>query len=176
MCHAKGVALRYSRRMRAVQVTDFLVVGAGIAGLRAAIELSRDGRVLVLTKEQLGESNTQYAQGGIAVALDGEEDIRLHLKDTISAGSGLVNVLAAKTLVEEGPRRVEELLEWGTNFDRKQGRLMTTMEGAHSRSRILHANGDATGREIGRALLAMARSNDRIDRIARILHHPRHPR
>jgi len=142
--------------------TDFLIVGAGIAGLRAAIELSEAGRVLVVTKEALGESNTHYAQGGIAVALGGEEDISLHLEDTIAAGDGLVESEAAKVLVEEGPLRVEELLRWGTGFDRENGRLMLTREGAHSRNRILHANGDATGAEIGRSLLARAREHRNI--------------
>jgi L-aspartate oxidase len=138
--------------------TDFLVVGAGIAGLRAAISLSEAGRVLVLTKEALDESNTHYAQGGIAVALGGDEDISLHLEDTLQAGDGLVNREAAAVLVEEGPKRVEELLQWGTGFDRENGELMLTREGAHSRSRILHAHGDATGAEIGRSLLAKAKS------------------
>lgn len=149
--------------MAVTEVVDFVVVGAGIAGLRAAIELSRAGRVLVLTKEELGESNTQYAQGGIAVALEGDQDVALHLEDTVNAGDGLVDRHAAEVLVEEGPERVLELLSWGTNFDRKDGELMRTREGAHSRSRILHANGDATGREIGRALLEHARMQPRID-------------
>ncbi len=142
--------------------TDFLIVGAGIAGLRAAIELSKAGRVLVVTKEALGESNTNYAQGGIAVALGGGEDIALHFDDTVSAGDGLVDREAARVLVEEGPLRVEELLRWGTGFDREQGKLMLTREGAHSRHRILHANGDATGAEIGRSLLAQAREHENI--------------
>jgi len=138
--------------------TDFVIVGAGIAGLRAAIGLSDAGSVLVITKEQLGESNTSYAQGGIAVAMGGEEDISLHLEDTANAGDGLVNREAARVLVEEGPLRVDELLRWGTGFDRHNGELMLTREGAHSRNRILHANGDATGAEIGRSLLAHARA------------------
>jgi L-aspartate oxidase len=142
--------------------TDFLIVGAGIAGLRAAIGLAEAGRVLVVTKEALGESNTNYAQGGIAVALGGNEDVSLHLEDTIAAGDGLVDRDAARVLVEEGPLRVEELLRWGTGFDREQGRLMLTREGAHSRNRILHANGDATGAEIGRSLLAHAREHANI--------------
>lgn len=137
--------------------TDYLIVGAGIAGLRAAIELGESGRVLVVTKEALGESNTSYAQGGIAVAMSGDEDVALHLEDTVRAGDGLVDREAARVLVEEGPLRVEELLRWGTGFDRENGRLMLTREGAHSRNRILHANGDATGAEIGRSLLAHAR-------------------
>ena len=142
--------------------TDFLIVGAGIAGLRAAIELCETGRVLVVTKEALGESNTHYAQGGIAVAMGGDEDVSLHLEDTVRAGDGLVDREAARILVEEGPLRVEELLRWGTGFDRENGRLMLTREGAHSRNRILHANGDATGAEIGRSLLAHARAQKNI--------------
>src|ERR1700677_1832600 len=97
---------------------DFLVIGAGIAGLSAAIRLAGTGSVLVVTKEELAESNTAYAQGGIAVAMGGEEDVALHLEDTMAAGDGLVNRAAAAVLVEQGPKRVEELLNWGTAFDR----------------------------------------------------------
>jgi L-aspartate oxidase len=140
------------------QHVDFLVIGAGIAGLSAAIRLSRAGSVLVVTKEELAESNTAYAQGGIAVAMGGDEDVALHLEDTLAAGDGLVNTEAARVLVEEGPRRVQELLDWGTAFDREDGQLMLTREGAHSRNRILHANGDATGKEIAVSLLRHVRS------------------
>jgi L-aspartate oxidase len=142
--------------------TDFLVVGAGIAGLRAAVELAEHGDVLVVTKESLGESNTFYAQGGIAVAMAGDEDVALHLEDTIAAGDGLVDQAAAEVLVAEGPVRVAELLEWGAKFDREGGVLMRTREGAHSQPRILHANGDATGAEISRALLTLAQGHKRI--------------
>src|SRR5690348_10297495 len=134
--------------------TDFVVIGAGIAGLRAAIELASIGRVLVVTKSELTESATQYAQGGIAVALSDEDEIGLHLQDTLVAGDGLCNPEAARVLVEEGPDRIQELLDWGTQFDRSGTRLTFTREGAHSRNRILHAHGDSTGREIGRALYA----------------------
>ena len=136
---------------------DFLVIGGGIAGLSAAIRLANVGKVLVVTKEELAESNTAYAQGGIAVAMGGDEDVALHLEDTMAAGDGLVNREAAAVLVEQGPRRVEELLAWGTGFDRENGELMRTREGAHSRSRILHANGDATGRESAVSLLRHVR-------------------
>jgi L-aspartate oxidase len=148
--------------MRMPEQVRFLVVGAGIAGLRAALELAQSGDVLVITKEQLAESNTQYAQGGIAVAMSGDEDVVLHLEDTVRAGDGLVDREAARVLVEEGPRRVEELLAWGTKFDRTEGELLLTREGAHSLPRILHANGDATGREIGRSLLRRAQADPKI--------------
>jgi L-aspartate oxidase len=149
-------------RMQGVPAgTDFVVVGAGIAGLRAAIELAPAGRVLVLAKREVSESATQYAQGGIAAALSDEDEIGLHLQDTLNAGDGLCNVDAARVLVEEGPERIEELIAWGTEFDRNGMKLAFTREGAHSRNRVLHAHGDSTGREIGRALYlkAMALKN-----------------
>jgi L-aspartate oxidase len=141
---------------------DFLVVGAGVAGLRAAVELSRRGDVLVVTKESLGESNTHYAQGGIAVAMEGNKDVALHLEDTLGAGDGLVYRPAAQVLVAEGPERVAELIDWGARFDRRDGELLRTREGAHSLPRILHANGDATGAEISRSLAEFARAHKRI--------------
>jgi len=141
---------------------DFVVMGAGVAGLRAAVELARHGSVLVVTKEALAESNTHYAQGGIAVAMEGRNDVALHLKDTIAAGDGLVYRRAAEVLVAEGPRRVEELIEWGARFDRESGRLLRTREAAHSVPRILHADGDATGAEISRSLAAAARASEAI--------------
>ena len=142
---------------------DFIVMGAGVAGLRAAMRLADAGDVLVVTKESLGESNTFYAQGGIAVASwEDADDTTLHLNDTVSAGDGLVFRPAAEVLVSEGPTRVAELIEWGTRFDREAGELLRTREGAHSRPRILHANGDATGAEISRSLVAQAHANPRI--------------
>jgi L-aspartate oxidase len=141
---------------------DFLVMGAGVAGLRAAVELARHGEVLVVTKESLSESNTHYAQGGIAVAMEGDQDIALHLEDTVNAGDGLVCRPAAEALVHEGPLRVAELIEWGAQFDQSLGQLLRTREGAHSLPRILHANGDATGAEISRSLVEHARSSPRI--------------
>ena len=142
--------------------TEFVVVGAGIAGLRAAIELAPAGRVLLLAKQEFNESNTQYAQGGIAAALSDEDKVGLHLQDTLVAGDGLCNEAAARVLVEEGPQRIEELIAWGTQFDRSGTKLSFTREGAHSRSRILHAQGDSTGREIGRALYLKAKSQPNI--------------
>jgi L-aspartate oxidase len=141
---------------------DFLVMGAGVAGLRAAVELARHGDVLVVTKESVAESNTHYAQGGIAVAMEGDADVALHLEDTVNAGDGLVYRPAAEVLVAEGPVRVAELIEWGAAFDEKDGELLRTREGAHSLPRILHANGDATGAEISRSLAAFASVHKRI--------------
>ncbi|HEV7219145.1 MAG: L-aspartate oxidase [Terriglobales bacterium] len=138
--------------------TDFLVVGAGVAGLRAAIELASAGRVVVLAKKEVTDSNTQWAQGGIAAALSDEDEISLHLQDTLVAGDGLCNLEAAKLLVEDAPARIEELIQWGTEFDRQGTKLTFGREGAHSRSRILHAHGDSTGREILRALYAKAKT------------------
>jgi L-aspartate oxidase len=143
----------------------WIVVGGGITGLRAALTLAEAADVTLITKESASESNTHYAQGGIAVAMGGAEDVELHGQDTIQAGDGLVFEKAARLLVEEGPERIEELLAWGTHFDREkngQGELMRTREGAHSLPRILHANGDATGREIGRALLERVSKQPRI--------------
>jgi L-aspartate oxidase len=138
--------------------TDFLVIGAGVAGLRAAIELAPAGRVLVLVKREVADSNTQFAQGGIAAALSDEDEISLHLQDTLNAGDGLCNPEAARVLVEDAPERIEELIAWGTQFDRDGTKLTFGREGAHSRNRILHAHGDSTGREIQRALYAKAKT------------------
>ncbi len=133
-------------------VTDFVVVGAGVAGLRAAIELSTAGRVLIVAKDSLIESSSEYAQGGIAVALSDDDELELHEQDTIAAGDGLCNIDAVVTLVEEGPSAIEQLISWGTAFDRSGGGLLFAREGAHSRNRVLHADGDSTGREIVRSL------------------------
>ena len=148
--------------MATISQVDFLVMGAGVAGLRAAVELARHGEVLVVTKESVAESNTHYAQGGIAVAMEGDEDVALHFEDTVNAGDGLVYRPAAQVLVSEGPVRVAELIEWGAAFDSEAGELLRTREGAHSMPRILHANGDATGAEISRSLAAFARVHKRI--------------
>src|SRR5256885_14975700 len=112
---------------------DFLVVGAGVAGLRAAIELAEAGEVLVIAKDSLSESSSEYAQGGIAVALGDDDEVELHEQDTLSAGDGLCDPLAVRTLVEEGPAAIQQLIEWGAEFDKDGARLAFTREGAHSR-------------------------------------------
>src|SRR3974390_3434210 len=137
---------------------DFLVIGAGVAGLRAAIELAPAGRVLVIAKDTLEESSSEYAQGGIAVALSDDDEVALHEQDTLYAGDGLCDREAVRTLVEEGPRAIQDLIEWGAEFDREGQKLSFTREGAHSRNRILHAHGDSTGREIARTLYHKAAS------------------
>jgi L-aspartate oxidase len=137
---------------------DYAVVGSGVAGMRAAIELSQAGSVLVLAKSSLSESATAYAQGGVAFALSDEDEIALHGQDTVNAGDGLSNPEGAALLAEEGPKYITQLIEWGTEFDRAGTKLAFTQEAAHSRSRILHARGDSTGREISRALLVRAHS------------------
>src|ERR1039457_2261998 len=137
---------------------DFLVVGAGVAGLRAAIELSKAGEVLVIAKAGLCESSSEYAQGGIAVALSDDDEVALHEQDTLYAGDDLCDRAAVHTLVEEGPAAIQDLIDWGAEFDREGQQLSFTREGAHSRNRILHAHGDSTGREIARTLYHKAAS------------------
>lgn len=144
---------------------EFLVIGSGVAGLRAAIELSRHGRVLMLTKGNPLESSSIYAQGGVAVALSEEDDVSIHLNDTLKAGHGLCRRDAVRVLVEEGPGRIRELIAWGARFDKIGSKFAFAHEAAHSRSRILRARGDATGNEMVRALTAQARRQKPIQRL-----------
>jgi len=137
---------------------DFLIIGSGVAGLRVAIELAPHGNVLIVTKDRATESTTEYAQGGIAVALSDEDEIGIHFDDTLRAGDGLCREEAVRILVEEGPERIIELISWGAEFDREGTKLDFTMEAAHSRRRILHAHGDSTGKEIVRVLLGKVSS------------------
>jgi L-aspartate oxidase len=111
-----------------LETPDFLAIGAGVAGLRAAIELSQAGTVLVVAKDSLRESSSEYAQGGIAVALSDDDEVWLHEHDTIAAGAGLCGHDAVHTLVEEGPAAIERLIEWGAEFDRDGTRLAFTRE------------------------------------------------
>ncbi|HSA78238.1 MAG TPA: FAD-dependent oxidoreductase, partial [Nitrospirota bacterium] len=145
--------------------TDFLIIGGGVAGLRAAIELARNGEVLVVTKDAPSESSSEYAQGGVAVALSDEDEISIHFEDTIKAGDGLCLRKAVGTLVEEGPTRIRELILWGAEFDKEGTKLAFTQEAAHSKRRILHAQGDSTGREIMRVLTDKVRSAGKVSKI-----------
>jgi L-aspartate oxidase len=148
-----------------VSSTDFLIVGGGIAGLRAAVGLAAAGRVLVLTKTEPAESNTGYAQGGIAAAVGDDDSAALHAADTIRAGDGLCDESAVRVLVEHGVDDVRDLIAWGAAFDRgSDQRLALGREAAHSVRRVLHA-GDATGREIGRVLWQRVRALESVSTI-----------
>ncbi|HXG55900.1 MAG TPA: L-aspartate oxidase [Vicinamibacterales bacterium] len=137
---------------------DFLIIGSGIAALRAAVELSGAGEILILTKAEPEEGNTGYAQGGIAAAMGADDSPALHASDTIAAGDGLCDADAVRVLCDDGPGYVRELMAWGARFDREPGgEPSLAIEGAHSARRVLHAR-DATGREIGRVLWARASS------------------
>lgn len=141
---------------------DFLIVGSGIAALRAAVELAEAGDVVVLTKAGSSEGNTGYAQGGIAAAVGSDDSPDLHARDTLAAGDGLCDERAVRVLCEEGARDVRDLLAWGAAFDRNaKGELALAREAAHSVRRVLHAR-DATGREIGRVLWAKASAHPRV--------------
>ncbi len=136
---------------------DFLIIGSGVAGLSCALELAPHGRVAVLTKEKIGTGSTEWAQGGIAAALAPAplDSSDLHLSDTMDAGAGLCDRKAVQVLVEEGPRRVRQLIARGAHFDTEpSGELKLTREAAHSARRIIHAQGDSTGREVQRSLTA----------------------
>jgi L-aspartate oxidase len=145
---------------------DYIVIGSGVAGLRAAVELAPHGKVVVLTKDRLDESNTEYAQGGVAVALSDDDEIELHIEDTLIAGAGLCDEKAVRVLAEAGPRYITQLIEWGAQFDRDGEALAFTQEAAHSRRRILHARGDSTGREFVRALISHAKKQPGIQLMA----------
>ncbi|MCG3778916.1 MAG: L-aspartate oxidase [Nitrospira sp.] len=154
-----------TRRSRVPLQADFLVIGSGVAGLRAALELSRSGRVMVLTKGHPLQSSSIYAQGGVAVAMSEEDDVAIHFTDTIKAGHGLCRKEAVRMLVEEGPARIQELIRWGAKFDKIGGKLAFAREAAHSRSRILRARGDATGNEMVRVLIAEVNRQKQIQRL-----------
>lgn len=142
--------------------TDVLVIGSGVAGLCAAIEASKYGEVLVVTKKNLKKSNTEDAQGGIAAVLSEEDSFGKHINDTLKVAGNLSNKEAVRILVEEAPARIKELIRWGANFDRAGEKLLFTKEAGHSMQRIIHAGGDATGVELERTLVARIKKNDNI--------------
>ncbi|MGI6187491.1 MAG: L-aspartate oxidase, partial [Brevibacillus sp.] len=143
--------------------TDVAVIGAGIAGLYTALQASEYADVVLISKKGLDDSNTRWAQGGIAAVTAKSDSPALHRQDTLIAGAGLCSYAAVEVLVHEGPERLKELIAYGTKFDKDaQGRYELTKEGAHSKRRILHAHGDATGAEIVRALSARVRDQANI--------------
>src|SRR5438132_11731888 len=119
--------------------TDILVIGAGLAGLRAALEVPGDLNVLVVTKDSLQQSNSNYAQGGIAGVLSPEDRFENHIEDTLTAGPGLCNRAIVELVVREAPAQINDLIRWDTHFDLEDGRLALTREGGHSHRRIVHA-------------------------------------
>jgi L-aspartate oxidase len=137
--------------------TDILIVGAGIAGLRAALEVPPDYPVLVVTKDSVQQSNSSYAQGGIAGVMSPEDRFENHIEDTLTAGAGLCDREIVELVVCEAPNQINDLIQWGTRFDEEQGRLALGQEGGHSHRRIVHALGDATGNEVMRAIIERAR-------------------
>ena len=146
--------------------TDFLVIGSGIAGLSFALLVSqhfRDKSVLIITKSTKSESNTKYAQGGIATVLNKRTDsFDQHIADTLKAGDGLCDPEVVKMVVEEGPKRLRKLIDWGVQFDQNpDGKFNLVLEGGHSQHRILHHK-DITGYEIERALLSTVKKKDNI--------------
>lgn len=140
---------------------DFLVIGSGIAGLTFALKTARFGRVAVVTKKELAESNTNYAQGGIAAVLSGDDSFDFHFRDTVNAGAGLCNEEAVRLLVENGPRAIRDLADFGARFSQKENTLDLGMEGGHTRRRIVHT-ADLTGAEIERALIESVKMSPNI--------------
>ena len=142
---------------------DLVVVGSGVAGLSTALRAARRYRVALVTKTTLTATTTKFAQGGIASALGADDSPELHFRDTIEAGKGLCEEEAVWALVREGPRRITELIEEvGAHFDMSDGYLDLTMEGGHSRRRVAHAQGDATGSELEACLTRRLLYNKRL--------------
>ena len=137
--------------------TDILVIGAGIAGLRAALDIPKEIDVLVVTKDSIQQSNSAYAQGGIAGVLSPEDRFENHIEDTLTAGAGLCDRDIVELVVREAPQQINDLIDLGTKFDEEEGQLALTREGGHSHRRIVHALGDATGFEVMRAIIAKAK-------------------
>jgi L-aspartate oxidase len=144
----------------ATEEFDILIIGSGVAGLYAALKAARHGRVGIVTKEEIAQGSTPYAQGGIAAALCPQDSPAMHLQDTMVAGAGLCSREAVSLLVTEGPGHIRELIRLGAQFDMEGGRLVLGKEGAHGVRRIVHAQGDATGREVERALVEQVRNSD----------------
>jgi L-aspartate oxidase len=144
------------------QVTDCLIIGSGVAGLRAAIEAAKDCSVIIVCKKKLADSNTFQAQGGIASVVEKDDSFESHIADTIRTGCGISNEQVVEMVVRQGPELVRELIEWGAKFDMAGDHLMTTLEGGHSHRRIAHAHGDQTGRIIAQTLARQALQNKNI--------------
>src|SRR6059058_1461142 len=154
---ARRYLVPFGPKSTAHRFTDILVIGAGIAGLRAALAVPVGLDVLVVTKDRIDESNSAYAQGGIAGVLSAEDRFENHVEDSLTAGAGLCDRPVVEMVVREAPEQINDLIRWGTNFDEENGQLALTREGGHSHRRIVHALGDATGHEVMRAIIQRAR-------------------
>ena len=154
--------LPFDSRALPHRFADVLVIGSGVAGLRAALAAACHADVLLVSKDELRESNTQYAQGGIAVVLAEPDSFQAHIDDTLSVGQGLCAPEVVATVVREGPERIRELIAGGAQFDEEPGGLNLTREGGHSEARIIHAQGDATGAEVERSLMQQVAACPRI--------------
>jgi len=142
---------------------DTLVLGSGVAGLRSAISASTSGQVIVCAKESLDQTNTSWAQGGIAGVLKDDDTIEAHIEDTMTAGAGLCDREAVDLVCRQGPSRIREIIEWGMQFDRDdEGNLLAGREGGHHASRVFHSDGDATGIELQRTLIDKTKQQDNI--------------
>lgn len=168
----RGISIQYSSMQRFLvsfdpkriphQFTDVLIVGGGIAGLRAALEIPEKYEALVVTKDNIRESNSTYAQGGIASVLAPEDRFENHVEDTLTAGAGLCDRRVVDHVVHEAPKQIADLVRFGVKFDLENGELALTREGGHSHNRIVHALGDATGFEVMRAIIAAARERPNV--------------
>ncbi|MFH1230315.1 MAG: L-aspartate oxidase [Planctomycetota bacterium] len=143
-------------------ITDILVIGSGVAGLRAAIESAKHHNITVVSKDSLSESNTYYAQGGIASQIDKPNSVSSHIADTIINAHGLSDYSIVKKIIRKGITLVNELISWGMDFDKKNNRLNMTQEGGHRLPRILHSGGDATGKHLQETLLRKIKSLNNI--------------
>src|SRR5271169_4265719 len=158
MFHSRRYLVQFSPKHTPHLFTDILVIGAGIAGLRAALEVPPSFNVLVVTKDSIQQSNSSYAQGGIAGVLSPEDRFENHIEDTLTAGGGLCHRDVVEMVVREAPEQISDLVKLGTHFDEEDGHLALTREGGHSHRRIVHALGDATGHEVMRAIIARSRA------------------
>jgi L-aspartate oxidase len=156
MAFPRRYLVRFDPKRTPHYFTDVLVIGAGIAGLRAALQVPGHLEVLVVTKDRVEQSNSSYAQGGIAGVMSPEDRFENHIEDTLAAGAGLCDRAVVEMVVREAPEQIKDLIGWGTQFDLEDGQLALTREGGHSHRRIVHALGDATGFEVMRAIIAEA--------------------